>query len=167
MSASYWLEAYRGTGANSTDVISISARRSSCEIVTAVKNSPKPEQRVVPPLEVSMAWALQHLTGSSDGAGKVELAYPLTPQFRINTADPHCYTPRRNPDVEAALLALTRVDQWCQQVHSYFFDCVFSQAPDKADLDMNVINAAQVFVPVIPLLNPTHDDCASTVPTHR
>ena len=146
---SYWLEAYRGTGADSlNDCVPIHSRTSSCDIITSVDSAPKVEHRLAPPLEVSLSWVLQHLAAPAD-------ALPLSPEFRINKSASSCYTPRRNADVETALVALGSLNRWCQQAHNYFFNSVFSQAPDQSELDMSVISSDSIFVPVLPLLNPS------------
>ena len=151
---SYWLEAYRGTGAE--ECVLILSRSSSCEVITAMETSPKPEKRIVPAMEVPLTWFLQELASpQSSGTGDSSQTHPLSPKFCIDKSHPLCYTPRRNPNVETALEAMRKLSHWCNEVHAYFDSCVFSQALDKQDLDMSAISPDSVFVPVLPLLHPS------------
>ena len=151
---SYWLEAYRGTGAE--ECVLILSRSSSCEVITATETSPKPEKRIVPAMEAPLTWFLQELASpQSSGTGDISQTHPLSPKFCIDKSHPLCYTPRRNPNVETALEAMRKLSHWCNEVHAYFDSCVFSQAPDKQDLDMSAISSDSVFVPVLPLLHPS------------
>jgi hypothetical protein len=86
------------------------------EIATTTDKSPRPEVRVVDPIDVNITWLLR------DAAA-----------FKIDRAAKSCRTPRRNSDVEAALSSFEALHGWCARVASYFQSSVFSaQALDKA-----------------------------------
>jgi hypothetical protein len=114
----------------------LQGRTGTVEIITTTDKSPRPETRVVDPIEVNITWLLR------DAAS-----------FKIDRSAKSCRTPRRNADVEAALNAFEALHSWCARVASYFQSSVFSaQALDK--LDMGSINDNGVFVPFVPLMLP-------------
>jgi hypothetical protein len=114
----------------------LQGRTGTVEIITTTDKSPRPETRVVDPIEVNITWLLR------DAAA-----------FKIDRSAKSCRTPRRNADVEAALNAFEALHSWCARVASYFQSSVFSaQALDK--LDMGSINDNGVFVPFVPLMLP-------------
>jgi hypothetical protein len=123
-------------GADPDKRVVLQGRTGSVEIVTTSDKSPRPEVRVVDPIDVNITWLLR------DAAA-----------FKIDRAAKSCRTPRRNGDVEAALSAFEALHGWCARVASYFQSSVFSaQALDK--LDMGAINGSGVFVPFVPLMLP-------------
>ena len=123
-------------GADPDKRVVLQGRTGSVEIITTSDKSPRPETRVVDPIEVNVTWLLR------DAAA-----------FKIDRSAKSCRTPRRNGDVEAALRAFEALHAWCARVAAYFQSSVFSaQALDK--LDMGAINASGVFVPFVPLLLP-------------
>jgi hypothetical protein len=123
-------------GADPDKRVVLQGRTGSVEIVTTSDKSPRPEVRVVDPIDVNITWLLR------DAAA-----------FKIDRAAKSCRTPRRNGDVEAALRAFEALHGWCARVASYFQSSVFSaQALDK--LDMGAINGSGVFVPFVPLMLP-------------
>jgi hypothetical protein len=123
-------------GADPDKRVVLQGRTGAVEIVTTSDKSPRPETRVVDPIEVNVTWLLR------DAAA-----------FKIDRSAKSCRTPRRNADVEAALRAFEALHAWCARVAAYFQSSVFSaQALDK--LDMGAINAGGVFVPLVPLLLP-------------
>jgi hypothetical protein len=123
-------------GADPDKRVVLQGRTGSVEIVTTSDKSPRPEVRVVDPIDVNITWLLR------DAAA-----------FKIDRAAKSCRTPRRNGDVEAALRSFEALHGWCARVASYFQSSVFSaQALDK--LDMGAINGSGVFVPFVPLMLP-------------
>ena len=123
-------------GADPDKRVVLQGRTGEVDIVTTTDKSPRPETRVVDPIEVNVTWLLR------DAAA-----------FKIDRSAKSCRTPRRNADVEAALRAFEALHAWCARVAAYFQSSVFSaQALDK--LDMGAINAGGVFVPLVPLLLP-------------
>jgi hypothetical protein len=123
-------------GADPDKRVVLQGRTGTVEIITTTDKSPRPETRVVDPIEVNVTWLLR------DAAA-----------FKIDRSAKSCRTPRRNADVEAALRAFEALHSWCARVASYFQSSVFSaQALDK--LDMGSINDNGVFVPFVPLMLP-------------
>jgi hypothetical protein len=123
-------------GADPDKRVVLQGRTGTVEIITTTDKSPRPETRVVDPIEVNITWLLR------DAAA-----------FKIDRSAKSCRTPRRNADVEAALNAFEALHSWCARVASYFQSSVFSaQALDK--LDMGSINDNGVFVPFVPLMLP-------------
>jgi hypothetical protein len=123
-------------GADPDKRVVLQGRTGTVEIITTTDKSPRPEVRVVDPIEVNITWLLR------DAAA-----------FKIDRSAKSCRTPRRNDEVESALNAFEALHSWCARVASYFQSSVFSaQALDK--LDMGSINANGVFVPFVPLMLP-------------
>jgi hypothetical protein len=121
-------------GADPDKRVVLQGRTGSVEIITTTDKSPRPEIRVVDPIEVNITWLLRET-------------------FKIDRNAKSCRTPRRNNDVEAALNAFESLHSWCARVASYFQSSGFSaQALDK--LDMGAINANGVFVPFVLLMLP-------------
>jgi hypothetical protein len=75
-------------GADPDKRVVLQGRTGAVEIVTTSDKSPRPETRVVDPIEVNVTWLLR------DAAA-----------FKIDRSAKSCRTPRRNADVEAALRA--------------------------------------------------------------
>ena len=73
----------------------------------------------------------------------------LQPAFRVDRAPQACRTPRRNPDVDAALAFCGRLSAWCGGVHQYFLHRLFPVQRDHG-LDLAALGARGVFVPVVP-----------------
>jgi hypothetical protein len=123
-------------GADPDKRVVLQGRTGTVEIITTTDKSPRPETRVVDPIEANITWLLR------DAAA-----------FKIDRSAKSCRTPRRNDEVESALNAFEALHSWCARVASYFQSSVFSaQALDK--LDMGSINANGVFVPFVPLMLP-------------
>jgi hypothetical protein len=123
-------------GADPDKRVVLQGRTGTVEIITTSDKSPRPEVRVVDPIEVNITWLLR------DAAA-----------FKIDRSKKSTRTPRRNDEVEAALSSFEALHSWCARVASYFQSSVFSaQALDK--LDMGSINDNGVFVPFVPLMLP-------------
>jgi hypothetical protein len=75
-------------GADPDKRVVLQGRTGTVEIMTTSDKSPRPETRVVDPIEVNVTWLLR------DAAA-----------FKIDRSAKSCRTPRRNADVEAALRA--------------------------------------------------------------
>ncbi|RYE89468.1 MAG: hypothetical protein EOO75_11760, partial [Myxococcales bacterium] len=132
----YELVAYRG---NETDkALSLHARSGHIELKTGAKTTPRPEKVVRSPLDASVTWLL----------GQVDPQQRAS--FTIDRTSAACHTPRRNPEITAALAALGELSAWCGQVHAYFLHELFAVQPDHGR-DLSVIHADHVFVPVVPV----------------
>jgi hypothetical protein len=126
-------------GSSDEEAVKLLARGGSVEIKTAAKTTPRPKTVIRPVIDVDLTWLLAHLDGE------------LRASFAIDRTGPECHTPRRNPEVEAALQALGALAEWCGRAHGYFLTDLFS-AQVGHGLDLAAISDAEVFVPVLPLL---------------
>ncbi len=132
----YELVAYQGTALS--PAVSLLAREASVELKTLVKTSPRPQSVVRPPTNGDLTWLLQQL----DTDGRVA--------FSIDRTAASCHTPRRNREVEAALVATADLNSWSRRVASYFVSELFpSQCLEG--LDLGALRDDQVFVPVLPV----------------
>jgi hypothetical protein len=130
------LFAFQGT--NEDARVELVSRKARIEIKTAAKTTPRPQAVVRSPIDLDLSWLLRRIDGESRVA------------FAIDRTDAACHTPRRNPEVDAALSALDGWHAWCGSVHSYFVSTVFP-AQQEHGLDLAAIHERDIFVPVIPL----------------
>eukprot|EP00961_Rhodomonas_salina_P269174 3637254-Rhodomonas_salina.1 len=138
------LAAFRGVGSSNADQISIFSQDFSREVMTGSKINPRANSYVFPNLDVDISWLLRHL-GGSDGS----------PDFEIRREVESCRTPRRNKDIDDALLCTSKVSAWCASVRRFFANQVFPIATLGLEggqrPDILGINTEGVFVPVVPL----------------
>jgi hypothetical protein len=87
----YELCCYAGTETNSCIVLQ--NRTGLSEIKTTTENTPKPSSVVRPPIDLNITWFIHHL--NFPGA---------LSSFFIDRNASKCFTPRRNPDVDNALI---------------------------------------------------------------
>jgi len=132
---SWTLLAYQGN--EPTEHVVLRQRSGTYEIVTKVKTEPRPKSTVEPNRDVNISWLLTKLTD----------AFALG--FSIDRTSKKCRTPRRNPDVEAALTHFRNFYRWFGQVDAYF-KALFSVQSNHG-LDLNKVNAQGTFIPVVPL----------------
>jgi hypothetical protein len=127
-------------------------RRSiSCVVVTTgpVSDSslaldpPHPEVTERPPVDLCLDWLLKCL----DRHGE-----PLP--FAVNRKNPECYTPRRNPDIEAAEDYASELDRFLAAVSEYFRGRLIpiGTAPPNRAADYSAVTDAELFAPMLPLL---------------
>jgi hypothetical protein len=150
--AMYELSAFRGTGESEDDVINADVRNSNYELKTETDNAPRPDVAVRDSLDVNVTWLFRQLQQAQQ-----PLVWPVHTRFTIDRLAASCHTPRRNADVDAALSCFNAVDVWCVQVERHFRTNIFplqlhSNQSGKNQLDISCINADEIFVPVIPLL---------------
>lgn len=136
--ASHELVAFQG--ADPSEALVFSSRAGRVEIKTSTKQTPRPRSVVRPNVDLDVSWLLRQI----DDAGRAA--------FSIDRASAGCHTPRRNPQVDEALLAFAALDSWCGAVTAHFLSEVFPAQADHG-LDLAAINAAEVFVPVVPLFD--------------
>jgi len=136
------LSAFRGVGSSNADQISISSQVFSREVITGSKINPRAESYVFPNLEVDISWLLRHFRGS-DGS----------PDFEIKREVESCRTPRRNKDIDDALLCTSKISTWCASVRGFFANQIIAALGLKGDKPPDIlgINTQGVFVPVVPL----------------
>ncbi|MDB4928492.1 MAG: symbB, partial [Myxococcaceae bacterium] len=127
-------------GADPRDALALSSRGGRIEIKTATNHPPRPRSVARPPLDLDLTWVLRQL----DDAGRAA--------FAIDRTDPACHTPRRNPQIDAALRAVGAFDAWCEAVTAYFRAEVFP-AHSEHGLDLAALNPAEVFIPAVPLFD--------------
>ncbi len=85
-SVSWTLLVYVGN--EPTDQIVLQKRDGAYEIMTTSKNAPRPEVRVLDPVEVNLTWLLKHINADNQW------------DFRINRDAKSCRTPRNNEEVD-------------------------------------------------------------------
>lgn len=132
----YQLVAFPGTAVD--DGVVVHARSGSIELKTTQKTTPRPATVVRPPCDLNATWLFAHLDADARAA------------FAIDRAASGCHTPRRNPEVDAALVAFDEVATWCAAVGRYFLDQLFPVQQEHG-LDLAAIDDGDVFVPVLPL----------------
>ncbi len=139
---SYEITAFAGAALD--QAVSLRARAGHQEIRTRAKTTPRPKSVVRPSLDVNLTWLL----------GRINAADQLA--FEIDRTAAACHTPRRNPQVEEALLAVGELYSFCEVVTSYFTKDLFSAQPDHG-LDLSAIQADSVFIPAVPLFEESTD----------
>ncbi|MCW5801810.1 MAG: hypothetical protein KIT31_05440 [Deltaproteobacteria bacterium] len=132
----YELVAFQGTAVE--QAITIHARAGGVDIKTAQDATPRPKVVVRPNLDVNLTWLL----GQLDADGRAA--------FAIDRKDEDCHTPRRNPQIDAAMGAFDELWAWCESVKSYFLGDLFPAQQDHGR-DLSAIHSRDVFVPVQPL----------------
>eukprot|EP01041_Mallomonas_annulata_P011070 gene11070-23135_t len=101
----------------------------------------------------------------------LQLSYPisvhrinLSLNFNINRYNSKCFkcfTPYRNPDVEAALKHCLEIRNWSRRVSAYMKDRLF-RVPSGHGLDLNVLSTSTIFQPMLPLLVYNSDNQSSS-----
>eukprot|EP01065_Artemidia_motanka_P051880 TRINITY_DN921_c0_g1_i2.p1 TRINITY_DN921_c0_g1~~TRINITY_DN921_c0_g1_i2.p1 ORF type:complete len:882 (+),score=165.88 TRINITY_DN921_c0_g1_i2:64-2709(+) len=133
--ATWELSVYTGTDVDGRVVLA----RGHCAHVTKTTGSepsmPMPKHQEHPPSEVSMDWLLKHTT--DDGVS-----------FDIDRGVPSCWTPRRNQDVDQALVFFRRFEQ--------FLECVTHHVRSKLwklqlqhSYDLSPISDTGLFNPIM------------------
>ena len=120
------------------DAITVHGRTGAIELKTTQKTTPRPRTTVRPALDVNLTWLFTHL----DAEGRAA--------FAIDRTAAACHTPRRNPEIDAALAAFDEVTTWCAAVARYFERELFPVQTEHG-LDLDAIDDREVFVPVLPL----------------
>ena len=104
--ANWRLELYRGTGREG-DALRLGGRAASLELRTSAKVPPRPSALQLEDCQVSLTWLLSQLEEADDGDS-------CATRFAIDRAGDDCATPRRNPQVDAALRAALDLHAWAQ-----------------------------------------------------
>ena len=137
---SYELFAYAGNDKDGADRVVLCSGERKTQIKTLCEDEPSPKRHVHEGMETDLSWLVKH----------VELE-GLRVGFQVDRLAKKCHTPRRNADVEEALQCLGAVGQFGTRVATYFQGRVFAVEQDHG-LDTASLNAVDVFVPVLPLL---------------
>lgn len=148
----YEIVAFQGTATD--QAITLHSRSGSVEIKTTTDQTPRPKAVSRGPVDVNVTWLLSHLDAvdqspPTSGRGG-ETPDNDQPGFSIDRKHEDCHTPRRNPDIDAALAAFAEVRVWCAHVRKYFLDDLFPAQQDHGR-DLSAIDDKDVFVPVLPL----------------
>lgn len=127
--------------------IVLQSRGAKYEIVTTTEESPRPEKDFREPIDVNLTWLLQRINDQ----GEVN--------FVIDRGLDSCRTPRRNDNVQEALLFYAQLFQFAQRSENYFRQELFP-IYRNGDLDLASANARGILVPAVPLF-----DASRTVAT--
>jgi len=127
-------------GSDPKDRVVLQKNTGSTEIKTLSKDpAPHPKVRVRDPIDINISWLFN----------QVSLERKM--QFIINKDDPKCHTPRRNPDTDKAVAHFSALYRWGRNITSYLLSTLFPVQHNNNEIDMTVLNAESVFVPVLPL----------------
>jgi len=146
LQASWRLVALRG---DEKQELVLSESSENCSLVTSTKASPLPAATTWPVQQLSLGWLLEQL--QKDGR---------TVAFDINRLHPKCLTPRRNPDVDAAVLHFRAAAKFATEASNMLRNRTLpGLPPGPGHPDKNTrmglpdfsASAGRLFVPVLPL----------------
>jgi hypothetical protein len=145
----YQLVALSGVGDNPQEKTIITERTCRREVTTRSSSAPFREASNWD-ASVNITWLMQHLDAEASNA-----------TFRIDRANPACATPRRNPDVEIALQIAAELRGFCDTVRTHLCELYAVHTtygnPHACKFDLQQVNTAQVFSPVMPLFDERAD----------
>jgi hypothetical protein len=110
VTASYRVSAFRGSDESAAGAcVVLQERAASYTVLTASDQPPvpdrfSPQERGATSHDVQVTWILQQLSASRQL------------QFAVDRGGPGCRTPRRNPEIAAAVHTLSRLERWAQIV---------------------------------------------------
>jgi len=152
------LVAYAGTMGGPRQ-LRLQGRSGSAQLKTTTSATPEPAGQVeFIPTEVPITWLLQQVKLPG---GLVGAAHVLS--FKIDRDAEGCRTPRRNPQVEAALHAARELCAWSKRVCQFMNQRIFSKAERCAKVQAHTgrdgflaliastHQPSELFVPVLPL----------------
>ena len=152
------LIAYAGTMGGPRQ-LRLQGRSGSAQLKTTTSATPEPAGQVeFIPTEVPITWLLQQVKLPG---GLVGAAHVLS--FKIDRDAEGCRTPRRNPQVEAALHAARELCAWSKRVCQFMNQRIFSKAERCAKVQAHTgrdgflaliastHQPSELFVPVLPL----------------
>ena len=148
-SVAYEVIAYAGT--DKTNKVVLLRREGKTKLKTSSEGTPYPKSHTIDAKEVNITWLLQRASDANQNV-----------TFEINRAHKGCHTPRRNKDVAAALTFFASLDTWGAGVSAYLSSHIFKVQQDHG-LDLSSINADDLFVPVLPLLEDRLDEAEGAV----
>ena len=145
----YSIIVYRGVGADPTDRIELISRTASQPIILRAKTSVFPESDVKQ-FDVNITGFMRHLRATNNEF-----------QFEVNRSHEKCFTPRRNPEVEALLSDVENLYTWCSNVHDHFMHHLFivhtNYLQSNIRPNLELVSADSVFSPVLPILSSEGD----------
>ena len=139
---SFEYELFAFVGSDRNDKIVLQGRKGGVVVKTSSDSNPYPETKVRSPLQVNISWIFSRVNERQQF------------QFKIDRESKLCHTPRRNPEVNDALEYFNKLTVWCNGVCSYFCNQLF-QVQQEHGLDLHAINSEGVFVPILPLFDPS------------
>ena len=142
-SVSYEIYIYPGNAKE--EKITLFSREGKTKLLTLSDGQPYPKKSIKPTLECQITWLLQRVAESN------------AVSFEINRSDEQCHTPSRNPDIEKAIYETEQLQDFMTALSQYFSNHIFS-VPKKDGLDLTAINASNIFIPILPLLEEKNID---------
>ena len=130
-------------GSDPTDCVELTSRKLSTTLKTR-SESPPYANTSHPVLKLPLTWIINLLTEEA----KVD--------FTINRNASTCHTPRRNPDVEKAISFFNELDVWSREVDDILKGWMVMEQENPVDMQM--ISAVDVFIPIVPLLEEINSD---------
>jgi len=134
--AEYELFAFQGVSPDNK--LTLCSRKGSIELLTTTKSSPRSSSVVREPIDLNVTWLLQQISKG------------IQTNFSIDRKASSCHTPRRNSEIDRALGFHRNVAAWQNRISTYFRTGFFSPQTNHG-LDMSVIGARQIFLPVVAL----------------
>eukprot|EP00475_Leptophrys_vorax_P036225 TRINITY_DN60812_c0_g1_i1.p1 TRINITY_DN60812_c0_g1~~TRINITY_DN60812_c0_g1_i1.p1 ORF type:complete len:946 (+),score=253.54 TRINITY_DN60812_c0_g1_i1:36-2840(+) len=135
-------ELYFVIGNRRTDKsLMISSRSARTMISTSINTQPRPSTVRRDPLEVDITWMLERCSPAE-----------LSTSFSIDRESRACKTPRRNPQVQEAILFFSSMMTFASKFMDYFVDILFP-TQQRHSLDLNSIKTNSLFVPIVPLFS--------------
>lgn len=119
--------------------LSVQHRKAHYEVVTTTEDAPRKDVVVRDAIDLNLTWLLKHLRNDEE----------FSVEFKIARGDAKCWTPRRNPQVDAALGFFQEYHAFCTKLSKYFRQDIFPL--QRHDFDLSTINANKLFVPILPL----------------
>ncbi len=123
----------------STKTVLQSRTTGKYEIVRESDQIPRPTNIVRDPIDMNITWLFQQVRNC-------EVV------FAIDRAREACRTPRRNPEIDAALEFSRRLYDFARKVEKYFRSDIIP-IHLLSDLDMGSVSARSIFVPVVPVFD--------------
>ena len=134
--AQHQLIAFEGN--NPEKCVVLQESHSTIMMISAIEQTPRPETAMPTPIDASIGWLLQHLEPQQRvGTFKIDRSSPIK-----------CRTPRRNAQVDEAVVALSSLVEWGSQIESY----ITNLSLQHTFLAQTRSHEAAIFVPVIPLM---------------
>eukprot|EP00548_Thalassiothrix_antarctica_P002812 CAMPEP_0194134468 /NCGR_PEP_ID=MMETSP0152-20130528/4546_1 /TAXON_ID=1049557 /ORGANISM="Thalassiothrix antarctica, Strain L6-D1" /LENGTH=1063 /DNA_ID=CAMNT_0038830223 /DNA_START=66 /DNA_END=3257 /DNA_ORIENTATION=+ len=143
---------------NSIDLLARSA--STTITTTGSRESPFPSHTKHSPIFHDFTWILRQMKeGEDDGQRR-------TCCFEIDRLKSGCFTPRRNDEIDDAIYFFDTLSSWFSKIRSHFTNHIegtilakhdpASSVNEKVAPELKSIFDAQIFTPVLPLMEPNN-----------
>jgi len=163
---SYQLVAFPGNDASQSLLLFANAGKTELVTLNGRDRPPHDARTVNDPIDVNVTWFFQHVVSpASSASASAPASAPADSHlsFRINRDSALCRTPRRNPDVDAALAFFQSFYTWTVHVDDYLV-CTILPVDKSHGLDLSLVNTDDLFNPILPLFEATQPAAA---PAHR